>query len=368
MKWTVPLLLVAALAAHGAIAQDMAGGPHLNVHIQPLEDTAAYRGILRSLGEFLAHASPRTQAEYDAYTKPNLDLYMDMFTEDRNVKPTLLEVVPSRVKDQYIVKLAFMRQDSGGFCSLRLLYNMLAMRDGSGFRFRKIMDYMTREYARTQVGTITYIYRDRERFDRARAEKMDRFNLSLARKLALDPRNIVYYKCKDPVELFTIRGYDFTPMMYVDTTGGRLEYDSLLLAANNSEYYPHELVHAYVGRLTDSVSSWIFNEGFATYIAGVERFTLDEMLKRIKEYVHAHPETDIVKNAMNDVVAGRVSFTYAIGGLVCRLAYEKEGLDGIRKLLRSGEGEKNFYRIVDQVLGIKQNDVSSFIRKQLEKD
>jgi hypothetical protein len=265
------------------------------------------------------------------------------------------------------VKLAFMRPDSGGFCVLRLIYNMLAVRSGGGFVFRPIMDYMTRDYARTQVGTITYVYRDREDFNRARAEEMDRFNLSLAKKLGLAPQRVLYYKCRNPVELFNIRGYDFSPLMYVDTTGGRLENDSVLLAANNSEYYPHELVHAYVGRLTDSVSSWIFSEGFATYIAGVERFTLDEMLKRIREYVHAHPETDIVRNAMNDVVVSRVSFTYAIGGLICRLAYEKEGLDGIRKLLRSGEGEKNFYGIVGGVLGIKQDDVASFVRQQLEK-
>jgi len=119
-RYSILVAVLSILTVRGAAAQSPGFVFQLKVRIQPLEDTAAYGAILRELDAFLRHREPRTQDEYVRNVRPNLDLYLDMYTEGGNFKPTLMEVAPSEVKDQYIVKLAFMRQDPGGFCSLEI--------------------------------------------------------------------------------------------------------------------------------------------------------------------------------------------------------------------------------------------------------
>ena len=151
--------------------------------------------------------------------------------------------------------------------------------------------------------------------------------------------------------------------MYIDTTGGRAEDGNTIFAANNSEWYPHEMVHFYTGRVF-SHGSWIADEGYATYLGGTGGLPLEHALRTAARYYQRNPG----RNILNDVekeyrIDGRMQVIYPVGGLICKLVDEQSGFDGIRQLFSL----EDFSAAVELTLHIKKSDLSGFIMNELAK-
>ena len=60
-------------------------------------------------------------------------------------------------------------------------------------------------------------------------------------------------------------------------------------------------------------------------------------------------------------------YNYAIGGLICKLIYEKKGINGLFELLKSGSTDADFYKVIENNFNIKKQDFGAFIRAELKK-
>ena len=346
----------------------------INYHLQSFDDTEDYQKLLSSLNGLLKTTnlsdtsnSYWIQSELKKYKDPYRDLfglqYSVKYKTVNFYKLTLLEIIRTRIKYQYIIKLAYIGPDTLKESTIKAIYNIIAVKQSDGFyKFRSMLGERTANWHTTTVGTITYIYKDK--FDRELAEKSNQFNIDIAKKFNTKPISIIYYKCKNAIELFNIKGFDYNTMMYIDTTGARVEGDNTIFAANNSEWYPHEFVHFYTPTDVNSPFQRIISEGYATYLGGSGGKPIEEALKTTNNFYKKYPHRDILTDLENEYrINGNMEVIYPIGRLICKLLDEKLGFEGIKQIFN----DTDFYKAIERSLGIKKENLSVFLKTELAK-
>jgi hypothetical protein len=141
--------------------------------------------------------------------------------------------------------------------------------------------------------------------------------------------------------------------------------------ASNSDVFIHEITHLYTNKHYPNSQRW-FDEGFATFMGGSVGLSLKEHLKFLKEDLIIHKEYDLTNLLLYGNkkvnVNYNTSYLYVIGGLLCKLVYEKEGYEGIFKLLKvPNNSNVEFYSAIEKHIGVKQENLNEFLRKELEK-
>jgi hypothetical protein len=348
----------------------------INYSLQPLDDIAEHRNLLAALDGFLKTKNQSDvkngywlQSDFDRFKMPYREIMFIESKGDRDdtdyFKPTLLNIVRTSMKDEFIIKLAFVGQDSTGRSDLRAIFNIVAVKQDGGYVFKSAFGRNLADWHRRVIGTITFFYRTS--LDLALASRMEQTNHEYARQFRTDPIAISYYKCENPVELLRLKGFDYSPTMYIDTTGGRAEYWNMsLFAGNNSEWYPRELIPFYIRKCFGNKSHFIFAEGYTTYLAGTAGRTLKEILAITREFYRENPQRDIVEDLMNEYrIHGNLSVVYPLGGLLAQITVERHGFEGIKRLLSFGWQDNDFFAGVENVLGVKKPELASFLKQQL---
>jgi hypothetical protein len=282
--------------------------------------------------------------------------------DDKNFyKATLLAVVPVVPHQQYLIKLAYAGITAEKEVKYRISYSLIAKRQGDKFYFYAAIDYNTRNWNRKQVGSIQYIYPTQ--LNLAKAKQMDKFNRSLARKMSVPVLAATYYKCEDPEQLFRMMGYDYVANMYLSTSGGLAkQWKNELLAGNNSEWYPHELVHCYTDKLF-AKNNRIVNEGYATYLGGTGGWTLDQARAFARKYFDEHPQNDILQTFLSfDWVDHNIAITYILSGLICRDIETKYGFEKIKELFKTDKDE-DYFKILQEITGVSKEQFPAYVRK-----
>lgn len=346
----------------------------INYHIQPFDDEEDYRILLHSLNGFLKTKNRSdtsnaywVQSDFEKFKEPYMDLYYievsSKFHNPNFYKPTLLEIIRTSKSNQYIIKLAYLGPDTLKISTINAIYNIIAVKQSDGsYKFRSMLGEHTVDWNKTTVGTITYVYKDNLNLELA--ERANQFNIDIAKKFNTQPISIIYYKCKNAIELFHIRGYDYVRWMYIDTTGGRIYGENSIFAANNSEWYPHEFVHFYTPKVVNSPFLRIINEGYATYLSGSGGKPIEEVLKITNNFYKKYPERDILADLDNNYrINGNMEVLYPIGGLICKLIDEKLGFEAIKQIFN----EADFYKAVERMLGIKKENLADFLKNELAK-
>ncbi|MES2374994.1 MAG: hypothetical protein V4553_00355 [Bacteroidota bacterium] len=276
-------------------------------------------------------------------------------------KPTVLAAVPVVPHQQYLIKLAYAGVTPEKEIKYRISYSLLAKRQGDKFYFYSPLEYNTRNWGRKQVGSVKYIYPNQ--LNLAKARQMDKFNKSLARKMSVPVLAATYYRCDDPEQLFKMMGYDYIGNMYLSTSGGLAkQWKNELLAGNNSEWYPHELVHCYTDKVF-AKNNRIVSEGYATYLGGSGGWTLDQTKVFAKSYLDEHPKIDITEAFTNfERVQYNIPITYIISGLICRDIEAKYGFLQIRELFKTDKDE-DYFKILEQITGITKAQFPVYVKK-----
>lgn len=276
-------------------------------------------------------------------------------------KPTLLAAVPVVPHQQYLIKLAYAGVTAEKQVKYRISYSLIAKRQGDKFYFYAPVEYNTRNWNKKRVGSIQYIYPTQ--LNLAKARQMDKFNKLLARKMSVPVLAATYYRCDDPEQLFRMMGYDYIGNMYLSTSGGLTkQWKNELLAGNNSEWYPHELVHCYTNKVFVK-NNRIVNEGYATYLGGSGGWTLEQTKTFAKTYLDEHPKIDITETFTSfERIQYNIPITYIISGLICRDIETKYGFVKIRELFKTDKDEE-YFKILEQITGINKEQFPAYVRK-----
>lgn len=253
-------------------------------------------------------------------------------------RPTLMEIVPTPNNGRKAVKLAYVGHNSEtGENLVRTIYNLMANTSANGtVKFSSYLDYAVNGWERQTAGSVSYIVSPQKQFNRAQAKKQEDDIEMLCSFFGCKPIGITYYSCINAVELFRIKGFDYTPAMYYSENGGLAEPGDIIFSANNSECYTHEIVHIYTHNLFPNCSK-ILDEGIATYLGGSGNNDYEWHKNKLKAYLQ---QNTVDFEAMVDnpyerlYIDGDTPIPYVVGGLICEKIIRDFGKDKLMSLLQ----------------------------------
>lgn len=281
-------------------------------------------------------------------------------------KPTLLSIYV--IENDTIAKVSFNRIDSVGNTNLKAIFNFGLTTINSELKLENMVMVNSDGWIHRKVGTIEYVFPKCHKFSQQNADSMKTFNEKLSKIFNVTSFEIRYFITNNNIELQRLRGIDYLVDLYsLNIRSGLAEPNNgIIYSGNGSEYYPHEMVHLYIREWigANNYHPW-FDEGLATFLGGSRGMSLDWHLKELASYSSMNDLefTDLLN--MQRQVTESTNIEYTIGGLICKLAYEKGGIASVKELFAVGKTDDDFYKGIYNVLGIKRDDLNKYIINEL---
>lgn len=324
--------------------------------------------------EYVRSASPFWH--YDEMERPDysyISLLLDLRTaiqNNKNVQCNIIGIVPVE-KDFFLLKSMFSKVDSTGQVHLGYIASVYAKKIEDQFLLINSAQYHKEIYENRKIGSINYIIHPEHNFDETAAKKMNEFNIKIAKKFNTEPIQFDYFVANNTNDLSKILGYDFFTYSYQPVPSGGMadNYNTIIYAGNNSEYYPHEVVHLYTyNGFNRQYHPWV-DEGIAAFLGGSTGYELDWHLQKLKNFLAKNPDFEInnLSDLQTNIPNGEymTDFRYAIGGLVMKIIFEEEGMVGLFESLQAGRTEENYFELLNQKLGISRDKFGSFIKEEV---
>lgn len=286
---------------------------------------------------------------------------------------TILGIYPVE-DDFWAIKTAFTRQKEDGFPIFNAITTVYLKKiQGKYYLFSQLQRYLSNCNVKT-IGKLSFYVEKCAIFQEKEAKRLDSLNKKLAQVFQLAEYETKIVAVKSVARLYTdVLGYDFAPMMFpaVQTGGLADRVNNILLSANGSPFYAHELVHFYTAGLAENSAQTnpFFDEGIATLFGGSREKPLDWHWQKLKKYLQEHPEMrldDLGKSSYAqtkswDLPDGTYStdVRYTVAGVLSRKAYEKTGRKALIALLNSGDTD--IYSTIEAVFGVKKADFRAFL-------
>jgi hypothetical protein len=281
----------------------------------------------------------------------------------------LINLYPIENK-QYLLTLAYTKGNEIG----RIL-TFLAKEDNGKFVFASPIQYNTKYWKTAITGTITYFFRDT--IDTKRTEIFNQKNILMAKKLGLPVRNWEVYMCQNYQEAIQIQGclYEYTRSGYVNL--GDVVSPKTLFSVMNDEDFSHDVFHGYASEIRGKVLNRSAEEGIAylwgnAYYVGIlgKAPEQKDLVPLLQQYVKAHKDVGLLdlfeKNP--DIFAGYGyprprSVKSTISGIICGEIERQKGTDGVIELIRCGRGDDNFFKSIENLVGINRENFDTEVYK-----
>lgn len=276
---------------------------------------------------------------------------------------------------QYMLTMSYTKNDEIG----RML-NFLAKETNEGVVFANPLEYNTKFWKTTTVGTITYFYPDT--IDTERAEVFNQKNILMAKKLNIPVRNWDVYMCRNYQEAIQIQGcfYEFTRNGIFNS--GDIIDSKTLFSCMNDEDFSHDVLHIYASQIRGKVRNSVAECGLAYYwgnayhsgIAGKSP-GLKELIPAVQHYLKSNKEVKLLDlfDERPDVLAEYgypkpIQIHQIISGIICREIERQKGVEGIIELLKSGRGDDNYFKSINKLLGINRENFNTRVHKLIFSD
>jgi hypothetical protein len=273
--------------------------------------------------------------------------------------PSILYIKPDST---YVhIKTLFARADSSGIYTFAITNHYIESVNGHLY-FVSPLKINAKDWQKTTIRNVTWYYPAYHEFDTRRADSLIAGITALERTWGLGPINVRYYFADTKDEIKKIRGFDYTVDMgnREKPSGISNDEDNIVYCHGLGENYFHEVVHIYLNRLFPKSP---LQEGLAVFYGGTLGHSLEWHLARIDDYLKTHPDLDLGDwDELHAFYLDNYTNTAsAIKGLLCKLAYDKAGITGLRRLMR--------YTSVDDIYAmefhVKPDKRNEFLRRKI---
>lgn len=291
------------------------------------------------------------------------------YREPESLYPYVMSLSPDSSSGDYIARVALLRSDSTAGIEQISYIGITKNKDGV-YKLKHPQDLLTKNWEHYQVGKGHYIVHPDKAFSYKEARSMDEFNNKMGRYFHCPPVQFKYFSCGYMNNQYYPQGDDnfFMTGNYTKMPAGNtLTYDSTIYSGNNSEYYPHELVHIYVTKVARSAkisTSWMAMEGICTFLGGSFGMPLEAHLEHLADYSRKNGLTAFgqVMSVPGGMV-GDTNVTYATCGLMAKLIDKKEGYTGIVDFANITQDE--LFAFVADTLDVEMESIDSYLMKEL---
>ncbi len=304
------------------------------------------------------------------YKTPDYFLWPIDIKNLKNRKPqvqcTILGIFPVE-NGHYALKTSLAHINDKGEIVLEAILSVYAKKVHNGYLLVNSSQYHKAIWKKEQIGEVTYYIHPNHPFDKKEANKMNAFNRKIASMFKVKPKAFDYFVSNYSREIVELWGYEYMTKIYIPgQTGGVADISNhIVYAGNNSEYYPHEVVHLYSHDiLPDTYHFWL-DEGFATFMAGSGGHDLEWHTNKLKEYIIKNPDFTVSFKDLRGYIPNGLhstEFRYVIGGLICKELFEKGGMKTIIEGFKNVKTHEDLYHFIEKKLGVKKQKVSDFIK------
>ncbi len=310
-----------------------------------------------------------SKSDFEKYTDPYGDLEgMDAGKLGKHYyQPSLMEIVETDRADRKIAKVAFVGHNEETKANLiKAIYNIVATKQDDNIVFSAYMDYITKDWKKYKENNILYNISPDRTINHTDVIKQNKAENILCKFLNTKRIPITFYSCTSPKELFEILGFDYHPNMYSDTSGGWSRDKNIVISANKSEYYMHEVTHIYLKKLIPSINPF-FNEGFATYIGGSGKYDYQWQKSKLLKFLNEQPDFNFeehVDDPRNEVLLyeHETPIPYLIAAIVCERILRLYGKERLFETFRSN---KDVFDTL-QTVGITRENINEELRKEIK--
>lgn len=299
------------------------------------------------------------------FNNPSIDLLIT--NADAKGHKIVLLAVNRFDSKRDLIKIAFIKSESEK-TNLYAIYNFLFNK--KEHLFENIIDENAKKYNVYVDEKIKYLIYPEHIFDKINSDKMKNFNTEIAFFFEKDELYFTYFLCKNMFEYRKIRGYDFDFEMVAENQIGAETFpaDNLIFSGNNSEFYPHELVHLYTYHYFNNINP-IINEGIATYFGGSKGLDFKKHIAKLKKYLQSDEINLYDKlfdnNNQQYVLDDTTSLWYTIGAILCDIAIKKYGKTGLFELMNSGTTNEELLQSIEKIFGVKRDAFDSFVKNEI---
>lgn len=335
--------------------------PHIN------QNDSLNHKIITTLEKFLSTKDSSwtgneywKKSDFKAYGHP----YIDLIHHPASYSPTLLEIVDTDSATQKIVKLAYIfHSDIIHENQLANIYNIIANYKNGKIIFSSYLTYSTQNWKVLRKGSIFYKISPYKIISEDEMEEQQKDIQKLCHFFKTEPVPAIYYSCRNPVELFEIRGYDYIMNMYLAKIGGSVYFGNQIFSGRNREIYKHEIAHVYIGSHSPYIHI-LLNEGMATLWGGLTLHDYAWHKQNLKKYILENLSTfqaDEYFDTYNRTRAyGETQISYMVGALICERTLRLYGKNKLFELF----GQKgDIYEIIS-VVGLNEKNLNEELQKE----
>lgn len=265
----------------------------------------------------------------------------------------------------FLIRTLFAHTDSSTGHAYPLgLHRVYAVRERGRWVLSGALHRMTAGWRRVRVGPITYVYAPTFPFDRRRASEAGRFMDSTAHFLGLPSvPSVTYYLAQSGEEANRMIGLDYA----LDTPGRAFVKNRLVLSGRRSqgEAYLHELAHILAAPLVgEPGGAWIFQEGLMSWLGGSRGHDYPALVRELDTVLCQHPAWTLDSILRPHDWVDSVS--YGTGAVLLHMAYERRGLEGVKRLVRTpADSAPAVATLLGEVLGASPESLQLSWRRRV---
>lgn len=347
-------------------------------------DSLTKTKILTSLDTLFSQIN-RGKIKEAIINKDNAELNMSTMQSFAGIEKNKKDSTPDFYKKQLIniypisnnvfwISLAFIGEENNKLPILQNIINLIATNTDSNIVFSIPLKYLTKSWKTKSVGNITYFFRDNMKVERA--IKFNMKNTTIAEKLGLKPEKMNFYLCINYQEILHLLGYEYDLESNGKTRDGYGVEAKTIFSTMNNEDFSHDVFHYYSSKIRGDVQrnrtveeGIAYSWGNAYYTkANGEMIEQKELVQDLKSYLKTKPKPNLFQLFTQDTkifekLPAEISVKSTISSLLCDEVERKKGINGIKKLIKSGRGDDNFFKTLNDLISINQTNFNSEVSK-----
>ncbi len=299
--------------------------------------------------------------------------YENKDTLKRFYKRQIINIYPTS-KNSYFVTIAYLGCNGTSAPELKLIFNLCAENKNGTICFSTPLKHYTYYWNIKKLKNTTYYFCDNINIERAIA--FDKKNSIIAQKLGLKPEKFNFYLCNNYQEALHLMGYEYDQDSNGQTRSGYGVDGNTIFSVMHNEDFSHDILHYYSEKIRiNKKRNHMAEEGLA-YLWGNAYYTKangemvdqKELIGSLKNYLKENPNADLLvlfsKNQkLFGKLAAEISAGSVLSGLICEKIEKTKGSEGIKKLLNSGSGEDNYFKSVEELVGINKRNFNEEVLK-----
>jgi hypothetical protein len=272
--------------------------------------------------------------------------------------PTILYVKPKN--DFFEIKTLFSWTDSLESVYALCITSVFVKEQNEQYKLYNALTINSKDWKKETIGSVTFHFPRSHTFDKKEANKLLHSISDLTMQWNLQTIPVDYYFADTYEEIQHLRGLDYSiGMGNMDKPSGMADMETkTIFAGGLGENYFHEVVHIYLNSLFPKSS---LVEGLAVFYGGSMGHDLKWHLIRLNDYLNHHPDinlNDLEKFWYMDNLTNPNS---TIKGLLCYIAYQKGGLEKLKKLM----SHEDTYTAIEKEFGINKDGINKYLRQQI---